>query len=157
MNELGRNMDSIYTDRLVMKSNVNVNNGVMEFPKNLNGLDILKIEPTVGEDGGFMFYDRCDKEKKICHIGIRDDRRPMEITYGTEENYREKKYMQEALFAFMTWIFSSTDTKTLNALIVNNKTSQHILKKYNFQLDGRISAKNEEWYTLDKNSWCRWI
>lgn len=123
---------TLETKRMIVKTNARLINRKIIFPDQPSHINILDIKPSIGENTGFMFYDKSDHRQLICHIALRDDRKPNEITYGTQETYRNKGYMQEALNAFIKWIFKNTDICKLYALISNNPTSEKVLINQGF-------------------------
>ena len=90
---------------MIMRTNIQFKNGYLAIPSLSNEVDILCLKPSVSEDGGFIFYD--DNDNEVCYIGIRTDRKPCEISYGTQIQFRGKGYMQEAL-TFLLQFFSRT-------------------------------------------------
>ncbi len=118
------------TPRMIMRTNIQFKNGYLAIPSLSNEVDILNLKPSVAEDGGFIFYD--DNDNEVCHIGIRTDRKPCEISYGTQIQFRGKGYMQEAL-TFLLQLFSENNlVEEVYALICNNPESEHILVKNGF-------------------------
>lgn len=140
------------TRRLVMKSNIQFMNGKLTFPKT-NGIHkgISSIRPTVAEDGGFVFYLQGSDDIKVCHIGIRTHRKPLELSFGVEEAYRKSGYMQEALTFVISWIFEKSDIETLWALVADNPISEHILIKAGFEKAGSYGCNGGIWFSLHKN------
>ncbi len=133
------------TPRLIMRTNIQFSNGHLVFPDKKNGINILDIQPNIAEDGGFIFYDNSDNE--VCHIGIRTDRKPCEISYGTQAQFRGNGYMQEALF-FLLRLFSENNlVENVYALICNNPESQHILVKNGFIKDNP-HQDGGDWFIL---------
>ena len=84
----------IKTARMIMKTNIQILNGHLELPQKAEGINLPLSEHNV-LDGGFIFYNVSGE--RICHISIRQDRKPNEICFGTEQTYRGQKYMQEAI------------------------------------------------------------
>lgn len=123
------------TDRLVCKSEMDIVDG---FPvphiSNTKEINLFSIKPMTGREFGFVFYDK-DSDEIVCQIHFENKRRDYEISYGTYEKYRGKKYMQEALRFFVKWVFEKTSIDCLYGLINNNITSQHILEKLGFELE----------------------
>lgn len=135
------------TERMIMKADLKLINGKIEYPKVEKGINIWDLKPM---NNSFRFYDKKDENCNICHIGIREDRKTMEICYGVEEKFRNQKFMKEALSAFIIWIFENTNENEINALICNNPISQHILESCGFVENGQYKNANEKWFTLNK-------
>ncbi len=133
------------TPRMLMRTNIQFVNGHLVFPSRKTPTSLLHLQPNVAEDGGFIFYDNCGNE--VCHIGIRTDRKPCEISYGTQEQFRGKGYMQEAL-CFLLRLFSENDlVEKVYALICNNPESEHILVKNGFVKEHR-NEDGGDWFIL---------
>lgn len=140
---------------------LSVVNGKIEENKDNTNVPLWELKPNTGKC--FNFYDKNNPTKLICHIGFRHDRKPMEISYGTEPLYQKQGYMQEALAAFIQWYFKNTSYSELHALIsnmsnikINGKqtctddrdTSKHILESNGF-IESELCS-NAIWYTLKK-------
>lgn len=136
------------TERMIMKAEqLNVINGRIEYPKIEKEINLLNLEPI---NTSFLFFDKRNENCEICHIGIRNDRRPMEICYGVNKEFRNQKYMKEALYAFVIWLFENTNEDEIHALICDNATSQHILESCQFVENGQYNRINEKWFTLKR-------
>lgn len=120
----------IITSKMIMRTNVQFENGRLIFPKENHCADLSSLKPRKGEDSGFIFYSHTGKE--ICHISIRTDRRPCELTYGTEEEFREQGYMQAAMKIVLQLFKENHVTEEISGLICGNPTSEHILEKFGF-------------------------
>lgn len=140
-------MNVAETERLVMKTNLRLNNGNIIYVDKKIDLSIesmLNTKSTETEDAGFGFYLKEYPTKQICHIGTRNDRRTNEITYGTEEGYRNNGYMREALKAALEWLFQENGVSELYGLIYENDSSERIIIENGFQIEG-VNGK-EKWY-----------
>lgn len=136
-------MINIETERMIMSIGYEIENRKIKFPKS-EYTNILEIKPTQG----ICFYDKENPTIKICHIGLDDSRRRLEITYGIDnKNYENQKYMKEGVNAFVNWIFAETDETELHARIYENNKSQHILESFGFIANGKAEY-GEIWFTL---------
>lgn len=120
----------IATSKMIMRTNVGFENGRLVFPEQNHSVDLLNIKPHKGEDSGFIFYSHTGKE--ICHISVRTDRRPCELTYGTVEEFRNQGYMQAAMKIVLQLFEENQVTEEISGLIYKNPTSEHILLKFGF-------------------------
>lgn len=136
------------TTRLICKSEMNIIEGYPKPPvTKLKEINLLNIKPRTGREFGFVFYDK-NTDERICQIHFENKRRDYEISYGTEEQYWGKGYMQEALSFFVKWMFANTSVDCLYALINNNSSSQHILEKNGFEIEGVDEFGT--WFALKK-------
>lgn len=139
------------TERLVCKSEMLIVDGFPEPIKNeesgVSILNILNMKPATGMEFGFMFFDKATGNN-VCQIHFENKRRKYEVSYGTDEVFRGRGYMKEALNFFVNWIFSNTEVKELVALINNNDKSQHILESTGFT----FFEKDEfgDWFIIKK-------
>lgn len=133
------------TPRLIMWTNIQFVSGRLVFPSQKSGINLLSLQPNVAEDGGFIFYDNSGNE--VCHIGIRTDRKPCEISYGTQVQYRGHGYMQEALACVLQLFSENNLVEKVYALICNNPESEHILVKNGFIKEHRQEGSGD-WFVL---------
>ena len=133
------------TPRLIMRTNIQFVSGRLVFPSQKSGINLLSLQPNVAEDGGFIFYDNSGNE--VCHIGIRTDRKPCEISYGTQVQYRGNGYMQEALACVLQLFSENNLVEKVYALICNNPESEHILVKNGFIKEHRHDGGGD-WFVL---------
>lgn len=125
-------MIEIVTKRLVGISEMVVENYDI-VPKIIDKpVSLLDLRSRTGKENGFIFYDKDNQDILICHVGITDQRAKFEVSYGTEEKFRGKGYMSEALNGFVNFIFSETNRTEIWA-IPNGIVSQHILEKCEFE------------------------
>lgn len=124
----------VNTGKMIMRTNVQFENGHLRFPEKKHCVDLLNLEPSNGEDTGFFFYT--PEGKEICHVYVRTDRKPCELSYGTVEEFRGKGYMQEALKVVLQLFEDNHINDEISGLICNNSTSQHILEKLGFVQSG---------------------
>lgn len=113
------------------------------------GVDLLKLKPTTGQESAFQFFIK-SSSLLVCHIGFTHKRDCFEATYGTEENYRNKGYMTEALSATTRWIFANTNEQKIFALISNNAASERVLTKCGFSRCETHYNGLSTWYVLRK-------
>lgn len=146
-------MITIETERLIGKSELEVINGkVSFFEKSIEHLDLLGIKPATGMEHGFIFYLKEQTEVMVCHIGIIYTRNRFEVSYGTEEQFRQQGYMKEALDNFVCWIFANTDELEIWGL-PNGAESEHILQTCRFSSYGVYEDnKSMEWYCVKRPS-----
>lgn len=143
-------MIQIETPRLIIRSNLYVDKRQLTPPPEPQGkISILNLTPLSSEDTGFAVYLKSNESIQIAHFAFRFDRCNYELSYGTEEPYRRKGYLYEALSAFLCWFFDNIDAESINGLIANNNTpSIRLAQKLGFQ------PRNEDgqctWYELKK-------
>lgn len=122
------------TERMIMVVGYDIVNKKIEFPKPNKKIDLLKLK----EAPGISFYEKENICNKIVHMSLINSNGGLEISYGiSNTKYRNKKYMKEALDAFVSWLFLETDEKEINARICNNDVSQHILESAGFFENGK--------------------
>lgn len=110
--------------------------------------NILTLQPCTGKENGFCFYDKNNQDVLICHIGITFQRDKFEVSYGTEEPFRNKGYLTEALLGFIDFIFSKTNESMIWGL-PNGVVSQHILEKCGFKY---VCEENGiRWFALERS------
>lgn len=134
------------TERLIMRTNIQFDRGHLVLPPKKSEINLKNLKPSIAEDGGFIFYD--DDNNLVCHIGIRTDRKPCEISYGTQVQFRGKGYMQEALSFLLKLFFENGLIENVYALICNNPESEHILTKNGFIKELRHEGGGD-WFILD--------
>ncbi|NBH61822.1 N-acetyltransferase [Anaerotruncus sp. 80] len=139
-------MTEFYTKRMIAKSDIVIESGFFREEKPDNLTNILELKPMTGEENGFVFYDKDNLEKKICHVYFVGKRGRFEISCGTEKEYRNKGFMTEAIEALCQWIFQSTNYEEIWAL-PSNPTSVRVLEKNDFIKDEKLSDEiNMFWY-----------
>ena len=137
----------IITERLVGYSDLVVENGHLVPKKIRESVNFLNLKPRTGQEEGFVFYDKDDQNILICHVGITTKRERFEVSYGTEESFRENGYMLEALNGLIDFIFSKTNEKIIWA-IPNGEISQHILEKCGFRYF--VEENGIRWFALER-------
>ena len=122
----------IITKRLIGFSDLVIDNGrLLSKPIN-ESISILQLKPKTGKESGFCFYDKNNQDVLICHVGITNQRAKFEVSYGTQDEFRNKGYMSEALDGFVSFVFTKTNELIIWAL-PNGDISQHILEKCKFK------------------------
>lgn len=144
-------MTEISSERLIMRTEIS-REKVRDFWENEKNnypkCNLLNLKEHKIEDQGFGFYLKNQPNIQVCHIGLRMDRKPYEISYGTEKDYRNDGYIREAIDCMINWLFSNSDINKIYALISNNNTSKKILEEKGFILEEE--NKNQKWYCLIK-------
>ena len=144
-------MYSLETERLIGFSDIRVLDGKI-LPTPLTEeyeVDIFNDACTSIPDNSFKFYDKLERDKLICHIGIIFYRGRLELTYGTELAYRGSGYMQEALEGLIEWITNNTEEKQIWGIPngENAQISQYILEKNGFVYYGPVeNASSCSWF-----------
>jgi hypothetical protein len=132
------------TNRLIMKTNIKFVDDKL-YEKKMSGIgNILEIKPISIEDHGFGFYLKENPDIQVCHFGIRTDRRLVEISYGTAEDYRNNGYMKEAVPYAIRWIFENSSVNEIYGLICENDKSEKIIRNCGFELESQ--HVKEKWY-----------
>lgn len=141
-------MVELLTDRLVLRTNCTIENGVFSFPEKPPLKSILDLAPSKAEDTGFAIYLKSGEY--IGHIMVLFKRKPYELSIGIEEPYRKHGYMTEAQERAIKWLFDNCHTSQIVALIgpITPIASRRLCQKHGFheKKEGR-----EEWWVLDKN------
>ena len=140
------------TDRLICKSDLCLENGKLVEAEKDNTIDILNINPTTGEEGGFVFYYKELSAVLVCHVGITFVRRRFEVTYGVDnESFRNQGYMTEALKLLCEWLFDNTDQDVIWALPNGEckEASIRVLEKCDFKTADTVNGL--VWYELRKD------
>ena len=135
------------SERLIMRSHIEICDGHLIFPEIEKGVDILKNKSNVPEDGGFIFYNENDEQ--ICHIGIETKRKTLEVSYGTQAEYRGNGYMKEALNFLLKRFITENIKDDVYALICKNPESQHILEINSFRKESPY-GNNGFWFVFDR-------
>lgn len=142
-------MLEIKTKRLVGVSDMKIVDRKLQPTKSeSDDIDIFNLQPSSGKESSFIFYDINNVDTLICHIGITWQRNRFEVSYGTEEAYQEKGFLQEALSGFLKWIISNTDEKEIWGL-PNGPESEHILVKCGFKYYNQYENGDMKWYRFD--------
>ena len=139
------------TERLIAKSEMMIVDGkLVENTLEPTIIDVLNIKKTTGMESGFKFYDKTDVSVEVCHIGIIWQRNRFEVSYGTEEAFRGKGYMKEALAYLVDWIFANTKEPEIWGL-PNGIVSEHILSSNGFTYYGPVeNYPSMKWYRILK-------
>lgn len=139
------------TTRLIIKTEIKIenNNPVLNHQRTGPEVDIFNLEEHKIEENGFVCYSR-DSGQKVCHIGLSEYQNKIEISYGTEDAFRGKGYMSEALPAVISWLFTHTAITKIYARIGDNPISEHILIKNHFKQVDEEYHKDGKLYKLTK-------
>ena len=140
------------TKRLSVGFKPCVENGKFVFDSPpTNEIDILNLLPTDPEYMTFQFYSKTD-HTNICHISLTNKRGRLEVSYGTESEFRNNGYMIEALDFAVKWIFNNTTEGSIWAL-PNSDISKAILKKCNFIDQGTHENYSKmNWFKIERIS-----
>lgn len=148
-------MDICTCDGLIMKTNLYALDGKIEYPTQHNSPDtinILNVEPSVAEDGGFIFYDELCPQVTVCTVAYEEKRGRPELCYDTEFNYRRKGHMTHAMNCVLNWCREDSVRGMLWLLIEKENTaSKKIARRFGFIPQGCF-LDSHEWYCLDLGS-----
>ena len=129
-------MIKFQTDRLIAKSNLIINSYGFEYPQSSTEIDIFAPPVNKAENTGFAFYLNESDSIPIVHIDILNKRNNIELSYGTDINFRNKGYAKEALYNTCSWIFKNTKIDKLYAYVnPNNKESISVLERTGFKIE----------------------
>ena len=139
------------TTRLIIKTGIKIENNkpILNHKRGDQEVDIFNLTEHKFEENGFLCYSR-DSEQTICHIGLSEYLDKIEISYGTEDAFRGKGYMSEALPAVIGWLFTHTAITEIYARIGDNPISEHILIKNHFKQSDEEYHKDGKLYKLAK-------
>ena len=140
------------TERLICKSDLDVENGKLVESKKEKSIDILKLEPTTGEESGFVFYSKEILKLPVCHIAVVSVRGRFEVSYGVDNvNYRNQGYMTEALNSLCDWLFKNINQEIIWALPNGEfkEASIRVLRKCDFKESDIENGL--VWYELRKD------
>ena len=136
----------IVTERLIGYSEMKIENGKLREKQAEQTINIINVKPVSGRESGFIFYLAEKPNSKVCHIGITHKRDRFEVSYGTEEMYRNNRFMQEALEGLLQWLKENTSELEVWGL-PNGNISEHILEKAGFHFEGFVeNSQNSKWY-----------
>ena len=151
----GNNMDSIETDRLILRKFV--------FSDKDDLFEIMSDEQTSLDDGGYHACKGQDKEylalmeilsaqrrfsiilkenqKMIGMINLQDDARAVasyELGFVMNPGYRRKGYTYEAVHAVIEYYFTNNLVQMFSvSCFPYNKASQHLIVKLGFVYEGK--------------------
>ena len=139
------------TTRLIIKTGIKIENNkpVLNREGNSRKVDILNLTEHKFEENGFLCYSR-ESGQRICHIGLSEHLDKIEISYGTEDAFRGKGYMSEALPAVIGWLYTHTAIAKIYARIGDNPISEHILIKNHFKQVDEEHHKGGKLFKLTK-------
>lgn len=143
-------MIKVEANRLILKTNCTITDGCIVFPEQSSATSLLKIQSTNTADGGFSLYLKSGEY--IGHISILFKRKPYELSFGIEEPYRKKGYMNEAMTACTNWIFDNCSTNIITALVgsITPLAVRKILTSHAFI---QQCENDDEWWVLYKEKW----
>lgn len=111
-------------------------------------IDILNLKPSVVY--GFVFYDKKVPKNMIFHLGLENKRGRVEISYGTEEEYRNQGYATEGVREAVRWLFSNTSEPEIYGLVCkSNIPSIKTLEKCGFSNKEKC-GDDAYWYCISK-------
>lgn len=132
-------MIKIQTARLIIYSDASILDGMLVFPQTKRKeIDLLEIKPHQPQTTGFAIYLKDDNTKPVGQFGFRHDRYENELEYGTNEPYRRKGYMREAMEAFIPWFFQNTSSTIIYGIIAEgNVASENLALEVGFKRTGK--------------------
>lgn len=139
-----------FTERLRIKTEIVIKDKSIDFDYyKPSGVDVINMKACTGLEYGFKCYSKL-LNAEICHIGFDNVDGKTEISFGTEKQFRNQKYMSEALPAVIEWIFSNTCINDLYARIGKNDISEHILQKIGFCVTSEEYLRPGKLYKLSR-------
>jgi len=132
----------IETERLRIYSDASIINNTLVFPQaereEINLLDLKQNRP---EMNAFAIRLKNDNTQLVGQFGFKNERYENELSYHTNEPYRRKHYMQEAMEAFIPWFFQNTSATVIHVIIAEgNVASENLAKKVGFIRTGKCSG-----------------
>lgn len=139
----------IETDRLIIRTNCKVIDGVFTYPETKPFVSLLKIDPQKPEDTGFGLYLKTGE--LVGHIDVTFKRERFELSVGTFEQYQRHGYMTEAQMAIVPWIFANCNTDTIWAVLggITDDASRKILERTGFK---RYGDEKSEWWVIKRTT-----
>lgn len=131
-----------------------------EIPANQAFLEAAATASSI--DGLFLklgiFIKETDEFIGWCCTGIKDElpKPNREIMYAISSGHQRKGYATQAAKGLIDYLFSHTDTKTLNGVaLTHNASSNEVLMKCGFNHQSGRVIDNERFnhYTLSKMEW----
>lgn len=142
------------TQRLIIRTNLSFENSEVAIPSKPNVVDLLKIQASKCEDGGFALYLK-ENNTFVGHVSVTFTRKYFELTVGTEEQFRKQGYMSEALPICIDCIFQNSNVEKIYALRGNIEpvASRKLIEKCGFErTDLEDRPDFEEWYVMKNTS-----
>lgn len=140
---------------MIMRTNLYVEDGRVKSrlestSKKTLPINLMELKPNVLEDSCFVFYERENPGQIICKIAYTEKSAKSELFYETDEAFRGKGYMTQAMKQVLDWMIQNECTGTLWLLInIQNIPSQKIAKHYGFVLSGEQVNSDQQWYCLN--------
>ena len=140
-------MNTIETERLILKTNCTVVDGEIVFPEKQPFLSLENIKPSIAEDSGFAIYLKSGE--RVGHIAFDFKRDRFELSVGIKEQYQKHGYMTEAQKAVVPWIFENTNTDKVWALLggITDVASSKILERTGFEF---VPEGNLKWWVVER-------
>lgn len=131
-------MIEIETARLRLYSDASVIDGVLVFSqKEQKDIDLTQIEPHKSQTSGFAICLKYDNTQQVGQFEFSNKRYENELSYGTNEPYRRKHYMQEAMEVFIPWFFQNASSTIIYGIIAEgNVASKNLAQKVGFRRIG---------------------
>ena len=147
-------MISFKTERMLAKSEMQVIDGKLLCKESVTSpISLLSLQPKTGLESCFRFYSLEDEQSEICHIAIIFSRNRFEVSYGTEEAYRNNGFMKEALCGLIDWIFKHTNEHEIWGL-PNGPISERILNSCEFEHHGFVETNPDmKWYKIESKKY----
>ena len=144
------------TDRLLIRTNMAIDNGEFKYLYRNRGKSIDQFEPTQDGDNEFAIMSKENRNVRYGGIGIviKENAKIIEIKYSIKDEFQHRGYITEALNAIVQWIFTNTGIEKIEANCIH-ETSVHILRDIvGFKFD-RIDERyrDHKWYVLTKCSY----
>lgn len=146
-------METSQCENMLMKTNLMVVGGEIVCPSK-TARSLLDIEPSISEDGAFVFYDKSNTSKQICKIAYTQKRGKPELYYDTEVEFQEKGNMTNAMKCVLEWLSKNGFKNALWLLIApDNIPSLKIAHRYKLtRKEDYIDSMN--WYCLEFEGTC---
>ena len=146
-------MIRIETKRLIIKSDASLYNGEIVFPAR-GAIDIFNID-TRNEKSGFAMFLKDDPSIQVGQFGFRHTHYPYELLYQTNEGFRRKHFMWEAMEAFLDWFFSNVKVDNIYGIIAEgNIPSFGLAYKLGFEDTGDFFSGSKV-LSISKSKWAR--
>lgn len=105
-----------------------------------------------------VFIKESDEFIGWCCTGIKDELPApnRELMYAISSSHQKKGYATKASKGLIDYLFTHTNLETINAIaLMNNISSNKVIKKCGFQLEGQVTIDQEHFYhyLLRKIEW----
>lgn len=143
-------MIELYSNRLKICSNIELEDGRIVFRSPKEEIDIFRIEPTTVLENGFVAYIDSDE---VCHVGFQMKSGFLDISYGTNDAFKKNGYMSEMLPIVLDWFFKETLETCIYARVnKDNEYSIKLLEKNKFNQSNKYKCDGIL-YELTKDRW----